>query len=361
MQFSIDRDAFISALATVEPATDVRSTIPACHRVLLEAGGDSLRLTGTDLQLTVTTSARCEAKKSGSYAIGGRALLDRLRAMPPGEVQVAERKGKLVVSHGASKRRFEAACVPGDEQPGRSKAPDYKAGIAAGCLRGLIARAAYAMSSDQTRPALASLRLEVNGSKWSVAATDGHRLAYATAEDATLPGAVDVLVPAKCIARLLAATKGCEETVEIAVNQSEVFFVFDSAVISARMPDAQFPPYQQVIPNGNANAVEVSRDALIETLQAVSVSSDRMSMGVKLEMTGGVLRVFAESAELGNAVDEIGVDYHGDPVRIGFNARYMIDALKAMGDAPTIRFGGDLDPILVESEGTVAVVMPCRL
>jgi DNA polymerase-3 subunit beta len=362
MDLKINKKTLLPLLTHAAAVTDKKSSMPALACVLLTAECNQLRVAGSDLYLGL--SGDCEAtevKQTGAIAVNARDLLERVKAMPDGNVQLKTDRDRLVVKSGS--RRFELHTLPADDMPSMPDASKASASIMlpAETLATLIRRTSFSISTDETRAHVNSLLLEIDNAEARAVSTDGHRLSTATAvvPDGSLPS---MLLPRTAVMRLAALLD--DGDVVVGVNGHVAFFTLSGVTFSAKLVDAQFPPYRQVIPREVGRTIEVPRVDLIGAVSAVQLASSKLSNGVKLIIEDGNLNVTAECAEAGNASDSIPIDHSGPALKIGFNGSYLVDALKAAEtDRVALGLSGELDPGVVRpvgNDGALFVVMPCR-
>jgi len=233
-------------------------------------------------------------------------------------------------------------------------------------LTEMIGKTIISVSQDETRPHLASVLFESDGEKATMVSTDGHRLSKISKP---MPGGPKlpsgVLLPRKGLAEIRRALEGNAGNVELAVEQG--FFVLKSEgmVLSVKLGEGQFPPYEQVIPKENDKRVLVEREGFLEALRRVSIIASDKTWGIRFTLEKGRIAIEADNPDLGNAREDLEADYKGSGLQIGFNARYFIDLISEMsGKQVCIELGGDLDPAVVRpTDGGeyVGVIMPMRL
>jgi DNA polymerase-3 subunit beta len=383
MDVTLAKKDLLRILGRTQGVADKKSTMPILSNVLLQAEAESglLRASATDLFMAVTTAASGTVGSAGSIAVPAKELAERVKAMPEGAIQISTTEGSTVLIKAVgAKREFRLRGMPGEDFPPLPK-PEAKATeitLPAATLADLVARTHFSISPDETRPHLNSALLEWDGEVIRMVTTDGHRLSkYEVTVEATKAN-FSILVPLKGIAELrrlceeLKADKGAAEGAPLKLLRGgpNVFFqtsrggVEDSS-LAIKLVDAQFPPYQQVIPQRTDNAVRVGRGIFVDVLRAMSVAASERTGSVKLSLSKGTMRVTSENPDSGDALDELAVDYGGPDMTIGFNVRYILDALGAL-DEDEIRLGltGELDPVVVEpvsSRRFLAIVMPMRI
>jgi DNA polymerase III subunit beta len=380
MHVIVSKKDLVPVLERCQGVADRKSTMPVLGNVLLEVGGpNELRLAATDLILAVRGKVNARVEQGGSVAVGARDLVERVRNMPDGEIGISTTANAATTLRAVgSARRFTLQGIPGEEFPSLPQ-PDKDAKASTldvSALAKLIAGTHFSISNDETRPHLSSALFEWDGDAVRMVTTDGHRLSKMEVKVDGKQAPTTMLIPLKGVNELRrlcddAAGKGeGDVTPELKIVQAgpNAFFELPGFQFSVKLVDAQFPPYQQVIPQEYAHKVKVPRLATAEALNAVSVAASDRTGGVKLSLSNGKLRFESESPESGEGFDELSVDYSGADLTVGFNARYFLDVLKAISDDEVeIGVGGELDPAVIRP-GTphprhsyVAVVMPMRI
>jgi DNA polymerase-3 subunit beta len=379
MEFVVNKRDFVKGLSRVQSVADKKSAMPILGNVLIVAeSGGSVRLSATDLLLSVTGSMRAEVKKPGSVALHARHIFDAVKALPDGDITVTVEKN-YTARLKAGKRRFDFTGMPGEDfptmpDPGKTSLT----AIPIDDLADLISLTSFSMSSDDTRPHLAAALFEIAGETLRMVTTDGHRLSKAERTISGMKGATKLLIPAKGIhevKRLLDEVRaekaekkdGGPATLLVGAvsSQGPVFFQRDGITLSSKLVDAAFPSYEQVIPSGTDRGARMNRLAFLDALRAVSlVASDRTS-GVKLAMSGSRVVLTSENPDVGAGMDELDAELTGPDVTIGFNSKYVIDVLGALvTDDVALDLSGELDPGVIRPVGRddfIGVIMPMRI
>jgi DNA polymerase-3 subunit beta len=380
MHVVVSKKDLSSVLERCQGVADRKSTMPVLGNVLLEVGGpNELRLAATDLILAVRGKVNARVEQGGSVAVGARDLVERVRNMPDGEIGIATTSNAATTLRAVgSARRFTLQGIPGEEFPSLPQ-PDKDAKaqtLQAGVLSRLIGGTQFSISNDETRPHLSSALFEWDGEWVRMVTTDGHRLSKVEVRVEGRHSTGNMLIPVKGVNELrrlcdeVAGKHDGENAPELKIVQAgpNAYFELPNFQFSVKLVDAQFPPYQQVIPQEYAHRVRVPRLATADALNAVSVAASDRTGGVKLSLSKGKLRFESESPESGEGFDELAVDYSGPDMTVGFNARYFLDVLRAISDDEVeIGVGGELDPAVIKP-GTaspnlayVAVIMPMRI
>ncbi|MGK3981371.1 DNA polymerase III subunit beta [Sorangium sp. So ce118] len=365
MKFVASKKTLLDALNKVVGVTDKKSAMPMLANVLITAG-DVVMLAASDLYQSVSCQVDVTPQERGSVAIHAKDLLDRVKMLPDGDVQVSVGDGlSASIKAVGSSRSFTLAGLPGSEFPQLPKcAPTApKLSWTAGDLRSLISRVHFAISTDETRAHINSMLLEATSDTLRLVATDGHRLALAEMPWSHAAN-VSILVPLKAVTELkkLLAKDGLAETVDLRVSGAVAFFDVAGVEFSTKLVEAQFPPYQQVVPAKSPRKAVVSRSDIINAVKAVSVAANSKTGGIKVEFADGKARLSAQH-EANGGTDELAADYEASPGHFGINAKYFLDAAGAFEeDELNVAFDTELDPIVITAgKGAKSVVMPMRI
>lgn len=374
MKLSIEKADLQRGLARLQAIVEKRSSMPILANVLVTASGKGesgrLELAATDLEVGIRGSQPAKVQKPGALTISARKLYDIVRELPDEAIQLeATPNAYLDIRCGRS--RFTLAGTDAEEYP---SLPDFAPGrmvrLQAAVLSQMIEGTMYAASMDETRYNLNGVYFEVlaDTGRIRMVATDGHRLALVerTAGGDVSGLASGVIVPRKGLAELkrLVDEEDADE-VEIGFEGNSGLVKKGDVTLVMRLIEGEFPNYKQVIPKQCDHHLTLSADSLVRALRRVALLSAEHSRAVKVELADGKLQLSSRTPDLGEAQEEIDVDYAGPTISIGFNARYLLDCLGALG-AKEIRLGLRDGGSPVEVRPTddlesVAVVMPMRL
>lgn len=365
--FKSTQDKVLAALQSVAGIVERRHTLPILANVLFRKTGDALQLTTSDLEIQIRTTADLGGD-SGAFAttLGARKLIDILRTMPGDQtVSLEHTGGKLVLKGGKS--RFTLQSLPAEDFPLVQEAASFGPvfSVPQKTLKSLLGQVSFAMAVHDIRYYLNGILFVAEGKQLSLVATDGHRLAFASATlDVEVPKQ-EVILPRKTVLemqRLLSDKEGAIE-MQFAANQAK--FSFDGMEFVTKLVEGKFPDYNRVIPKNHKNIVTLGRAPLLACLQRTAIMTSEKFKGVRLNVEPGTLRVASSNAEQEEAVDELDIDYGGDAIEIGFNVTYLIDALQNMGqDMVRVELADGNSSALVTNPDDNAfkyVVMPMRI
>jgi DNA polymerase-3 subunit beta len=352
-----------------------KSTMPVLSNVLLAVEGSQLRIAATDLYLSLLGRVGAEVGKAGSVAVPAKELFERVKMMPEGPIVLASQdNATTTIKAAGTSRRYTLRGMPGDDFPPLPHPAEGSPTLSldVGVLQELIAKTHFSISADETRAHLNSALFEWDGDVVRMVTTDGHRLSKMEVKVPGKQASVTMLIPLKAIQELrrlcdeVAGETGGKAQIQITQSGSSAFFQAAGMSFSVKLVDAQFPPYQQVIPETSDKQVRAPRAALGDALRAVSLAASERTGGVKLSIgQGKTLRISSESPESGDGFDEVPVEYGGPPLTIGFNAKYFLDILTVLDEQDIlIGLSGELDPAVVRPASDrqfLAVVMPMRI
>jgi DNA polymerase-3 subunit beta len=365
--FKSSQDKVLAALQAVAGIVERRHTLPILANVLIRKTGPQLQLTTSDLEIQIRTTADLGGD-SGAFAttLGARKLIDILRTMPGDQtVSLEHTGGKLILKGGKS--RFTLQSLPAEDFPLVQEAASFGPAFSVPqkTLKSLLGQVSFAMAVHDIRYYLNGILFVAEGKQLSLVATDGHRLAFASATlDVEVPKQ-EVILPRKTVLemqRLLSDKEGAIE-MQFAANQAK--FSFDGMEFVTKLVEGKFPDYNRVIPKNHKNIVTLGRAPLLASLQRTAIMTSEKFKGVRLNVEPGTLRVASSNAEQEEAVDELDIDYGGDTIEIGFNVTYLIDALQNMGqDMVRVELADGNSSALVTNPDDHAfkyVVMPMRI
>lgn len=371
MNVTIEREAILRILGRTQGVVDKRHSMAVLTNALVEVHNKEISIVATDLEVSLKQTAPAEVGEPGKAAASARTLFEIVRESSADEIRLRTLDNQWVeVSYGKS--NFKLMGIDPDEYPGMPEAGANGAQtatfeISAGDLSEMVKKTIFAVSNDDTRSNLAGVFITKAKKKnqLRMVATDGHRLAIIDrAISGTLPenGAI---LPRKGLAEV--GKMLSEETgkVTVTVSGNEAMVTVGDSILSMRLVEGSFPDYQKVIPKDTPNRIGVSRDDLLHTLRRVSILSSERARGVRFRLSPNTLELSANNPDMGEANEELSVDYSGNEMEIGFNARYLIDVLTILPEGGNVHIGlGDeLSPGVLSGDdsGYHYVVMPMRI
>ncbi len=338
MKLTVTTDKLQAALAAVMSAVPTKSTLPILGNILLEADTKSVKISATDLELSITTTMETKVAKKGSVAIPAKTFADIVNALPQTELEIESANNRIELRFGTGD--YKISGMPADEFP-RLPEVDLKKEIRlpSDVLRKLIQRSQYASSTDETRPALNGILWQTNGERMRMVATDGHRLARAEADNEKLKGQFnDVIVPPRAFNLIYKLAGESIKEVGVIFGENNLIFTCGGNTVSTRIIEGPYPNTDQVIPRNNNKSLIVPRGLLNDTLRRVSILSNSLTHQVKFKIANNTLELSATNVDLGGEANEkIPCQYDSDDMEIGYNATYILDILKQL-DGDEVRF-----------------------
>ncbi len=364
MEVQIDRDAFLKGLQMVQSIVEPRQTLPILANVLLETNGESVRLTATDLQVGARVSVPAKVVAKGAITLSARKLHEIVKELPAAELSIKVQENAWVGLR-CGGVAYKLVGLPAGDFP--QVEPDTRSAwvtLDGKLLREMLAQTSFAVSHDESRYALNGVLFSLQGEELRLVATDGHRLAVASRPLSGAGAGGTGIVPRKAVQEV-ARVVGIGEEIQVAVGENQFVVRMANFLLTARLIEGQFPQYEQVVPKGHPWRLVISRSALTAALRRVSVLSEERTKPVKLQLSPGDLKLSAYNPELGEAEESLAVDYAGDEVTIGFNSRYLLDALSPLqADPVVIELKDGTSPGVVksiENDGYLCVIMPMRI
>ena len=332
--------------------------------MLLKAEGFQLNITGYDLEMCIITTIEANVRQPGEIVLNAKLLSDMARRMPSGEITImVDETDNTTIQGGVAQFEIQsmlAADYPDLPNTGAERTLTIKTGV----LRDMIARTLYAVSQDDRKPAHTGELFEIEPDKLTVVALDGYRLAIV---DRPVQATKDIriIVPAKTMTevnRLLSDDDDAD--VHICANRRFVVFMTAGYTIMSRLIEGEFLNYRNVIPEGCRTRVTVETRDFIETIERASlIITERLKNPLRVSFDSGRVTVRCQT-NLGKVVDEFDAKIEGEPVEIGFNNRYLLDALRnAKADKVVMEISGPLSPVKVlpaEGNDFIYLVLPVR-
>ncbi len=366
MRLTISREKLQEALTAVAAAVPAKTTLPVLGNILLEATEKGLRLSGTDLDIGVSTEVLADVEAVGAITIPAKKLVEIVRELPPNPVRLSA-TGEQRISLECGRSRFKLLGLPRDEFPAFPSVDFGKAWrVKSADLQRLISHTAFAVSNEESRPILNGVLWEVRESETRMVATNGHRLAKM---EIPYPGLItgDYIIPPKALEQVRRLFPADEE-LEVAKGENHLAFRSPFTSVFTRLIEGPYPNYDQVIPRDNNRVAIIDRVTLQSALKRMAVVASDQTHRVKLSFNSALLKFSVTTPDLGEGQDELPVRYDGDPIDIGFNGMYLLEILRYM---PTeeIRFtfkeperAATLEPENWSEPGNyLCLVMPLRL
>ncbi|MCL2657841.1 MAG: DNA polymerase III subunit beta [Betaproteobacteria bacterium] len=360
------REALLAPLQSVSGIVEKRHTLPILSNVLIDKKGGVLTLLATDIEIQIRTHGTASGSEDASLTVGARKLQDILRALPEGMEVSFKLDGSRLSLH-AGKSRFQLQTLPASDYPRMqfNEAEAVTINVSQKAFKHQLAQVSYAMAAQDIRYYLNGLLLMVQESELRMVATDGHRLAFASAAvEGEMPKA-EVILPRKTVLELSRQLADSDEPLEISLAGNQARFRFGPIELITKLIDGKFPDYERVIPKGHPKLIRLGRLAWLASLQRAAILTNEKFRGVRIVLAEGSLKILSTNAEQEEAQEELEVDYAGEGVDIGFNVTYLLDVLtNTHVDEVELRLNDSNSSALItlpNDECFKYVVMPMRI
>ncbi len=366
MNIVLDRDALIRPLTYVTGVVERRQTLPVLSYVLVRRAGNGISLTGTDLETEVVVQAEAQTKDFDDLTLPARKLMDICRALPAGcRIEIRKDGEKAVVKAGRS--RFSLVTLPSTDFPSiQTTEWDLTIRIDQVKLRGVLEETNFCMAQQDVRYYLNGLLLELQGRTLRAVATDGHRMAVSQAETQTAVNEQrQAIVPRKAVLEMIRILQEGAESVELMLSANHIRLTAQGLMFTAKLIDGRYPDYNKVLPARQTKLVGVDREELRVALSRAAILSNEKFRGVRLGLENHCLKIVAHNPEQEEAEEEVSTDYAGEPMEVGFNVNYLIEATGALRSQRAVLGLNDASSSCLiyspDSEYPRYVVMPMRL
>jgi DNA polymerase-3 subunit beta len=363
MKFSVSKEKLLAGLQTVQNVVSTRTTLPILSNVLLQASGNQLRLTTTDLDVGVSGVTDAQIEKEGATTLPARRLATIVRELPAAEVQV-EIDSKNVASIRCGQSFFKILGLPEEEFPPLPRFDDAKTfTISQQALRDALKKTSYAISTDETRYVLNGILFSFKENKLTMVATDGRRLALVDLEmEFPRSQEADIIVPTKCVTEL-ARLLGDEGDVKMSVGENQVAFEIGATLLVSKLIEGNYPNYRQVIPGEAKERVALEREIFLNAVHRVSLLSSEKSNSVKLVFSKNNLEIAANTPDVGEAKESLAIAYKGREFSIAFNPEFLQAPLRNLSnDEVYLDLIDEMSPGVIKIQSPfLYVLMPMRI
>lgn len=377
MKFRVERDSLADAVTWAARSLSSRPTMPVLAGLLLTIVGERLSVSGFDLEASTEVDLEVNAGEDGQALVSGRLLADITKALPPHPVDVTVDGSRLSIVCGSA--RFTLPTMPVEDYPRLPRMPTTAGTVPSGDFATAVGQVAIAAGRDDTLPMLTGVRLEIDGTRLTLAATDRYRLAVRELDwnpENPSAEAAQVLVPARTLADA-AKSLSHSDSITLALasgGAGEGIIGFTGTTngrasrATTRLLDATFPAYRSLLPNEWSSSADITVAPLAEAVRRVALVADR-NTPVRLEFADGSLALTAGGDDEGRAEENLEVSYDGEPITTAFNPQFLLDGLGAL-TAPTARllFTSANKPVVLRPDADGAssgeytyVMMPVRL
>lgn len=371
MKITVEKSKIFKSLSHVQSIVEKRNTLPILSNILLEAKQNTLVLSATDMDISITDKINCNVLDEGSTTISAHTLYDIIRKLPDSnEIEIISNDGKLMTLR-SGKSKFSLGCLPKEDFPiieiGKL---DNEINISSSDFLRLINKTRFAISNEETRYFLNGIyfhkKNENNKNLLTVVATDGHRLAKFdfnySQEDIEIPG---VIIPKKTVNEIYKLLTDFDGSIKINLDSSKIVFFIDNSILISKLIDGNFPDYKKVIPSDNSNILKVNRQDFSLAVDRVSTITNEKSPVIKFKLLKNIMNMSSVNAENSMATEDIITNYNGDEIEIGFNSKYILEMINNLEDNEIIlSFKDSSSPVTAVEKSNpdlIYVLMPMRV
>lgn len=367
MELKISREELKQGLYWTQNVVEKKTTKPILSNALLDASGERLKLSATDLEVGISVEVPAQVKSPGQVAVPAKSLYDIVREITADQISIKRRDDHwLEISAGSSK--FKVVGLSPQEFPSMPEMGKKNIlTLDAPALRDMIQKTLFSVSTDETKYNLNGVFLESAGEKkLRMVATDGHRLSWAERPmTQSFQLAKGVLLPRKGVLELQKLIQEEDGVLPLAIEGRNVMVQRGAVTLFIRLIEGDFPDYRQVIPSKNDQSAILPKAQLVSAIRRVSLLSQEHNRGVKLTFNSGQLELLCSNPDLGEAREEVECQYKGKHLEVGFNYRYFLDVLGVLEDETVkLELKDEVSPCLIRSEidkGFMSLIMPMRL
>jgi len=371
MKFKIDSAIFFKTLTHLQGIVDKKNSLPILSNILIEASGNELTLSSTDMDISVIEKIECNVLEDGATTINSQILYDIVRKIDDNsEIEIISNDGKLLTLR-ANGSRFSLACLPKEDFPiidQNNSGTNIK--INSQIIFKLIDKTKFAISNEETRYFLNGLYFNINKEEnksiITLVGTDGHRLAkFSHYIEDNIDEVSGVIIPKKTIYELSKLLSEKDQNVLISISSNKIIFTIGNIIFISKLIDGSFPDYKRVIPNDNSNILKVNRETLLSAVDRVSTIANEKSPVIKFKLLHNVLNLNTINNESSTASEDLKINYNGDDIEIGFNSKYIMDIVNNLEDEEiSINLKDNSSPIIAienSNSNLVYVLMPMRV
>jgi DNA polymerase-3 subunit beta len=328
MKFIVSSSYLLKNLQVLGGIINANNTLPILDNFLFQLDGNSLLVSASDLETTISSNLNVESTEKGSICIPARLLLDTLKTFPEQPLTfTVESNNTIEISSNHGK--YALAYANGEEFPNAIELQDPSTTLVQGnILANAISKTIFATGNDDLRPVMSGVFFQFSSDNLTFVATDAHKLVKYTRMDLKTDKEAEFIMPKKPLNLLKSILAGSDDDVVIEYNESNAKFIFNSTEMVCRLIDGKYPNYEAVIPKENPNKLSIDRNQFLNSVRRVSIFSNKTTHQIRLKIAGAELNISAEDVDYSNKAEErLTCGYQGDDMQIGFNSRFLTEML----------------------------------
>ncbi|MCI0921876.1 DNA polymerase III subunit beta [Sphingobacterium rhinopitheci] len=370
MRFIVSTSVLLKQLQAISGASSSSTVLPILENFLFEIKDNTLTISATDLQTSMVTSLPIEAKEDGRVAMPSKILIDTLKTLPDQPVAFSVDTQTLAIEISAGDGKYKLSGENADDFPKIPVVDNVsKVSLVASVLAEAINKTIFAVSTDELRPAMSGVFVQLSEETITFVATDAHRLVRYRRTDVGTDKATSIILPKKALTLLKSSLPSDDTAVSVEYNTTNAFFQFGAINLICRLVDERYPDYEAVIPQVNPNKLTVDRLLFLNTLRRVVIFANKTTHQVRLKISGSELHISAEDLDFANEAHErLSCQFEGEDMEIGFNAKFLVEMLNNLSSEEVLlemstpnRAGLLLPATKEDSEEILMLVMPVML
>jgi len=328
MKFIVSSQTLLKNLQTLLGVVNTTNTLPILDNFLFQINKNSLKVTSSDLETTMSTVIEIESDSSGEIAVPAKLLVEALKNFAEQPLTFSTQK-ESVLEINANDGKYRISFVPAEEFPKPIEIKDSSStSINGGVLSKAINSTIFATGNDDLRPVMSGVFFQFSSENITLVGTDAHKLVKYVRNDVTSDGNSEFIMPKKALQVIKTTLTDFENDLSIEFNETNAKFTFENFTLSCRLIEGKYPNYEAVIPRENPNKLVIERILLLNSVRRVGVFSNKSTNQIKFKIAGAEMNISAEDYDYSNKGEErISCNYNGDDIEIGFNSRFLIDML----------------------------------
>jgi DNA polymerase-3 subunit beta len=370
MEIVVTKSDLLRELQLFQGIVERKNTIPILANVLMDAQGEAVSFLATDLEVGLRSRCNAKVSKAGSLTLPAKKFYEIVKSLPDTDIYIVDDKNGVKISADRFESRIQT--LPREDFPTLPEsAVAGGAMLSRAALKEMVSKTQFAITGEDTRYFLNGALFVMRPDSMSLVATDGHRLALVTVprngKTAKSEQEDRPILPKKTLGELGRLLTEGDGDIQFERGENHLFFKVGDRILISRMIDGQFPAYERVIPKGNDKHIEFERDRLTNAVKRVALLSNERSRAVKFQIEKNKVEVTSSSPDLGEAREELSVDYSGGSMQICFNAQYVLDFLAAVStDIVSLDLKDEVSQAVVKPVGAEGydytyVIMPMRV
>jgi DNA polymerase-3 subunit beta len=381
MDFDIEKREFLKGLGLMQSVVGRKTTLPILSHILMQWEKDSLYLTGTDLETGIREELNASTHQAGKASVSAKKMYEIVRELPEETIHIRKKENHWVTLQ-CGKSTFNLTGLDPEEFPSLPAYQDgYFSKISTKLVKEMIEKTVFAASNEESRYHLNGILLvqkkggttpsDAEKGIFRMVATDGHRLSLLDRESQPIHGIEKgIIIPKKGVLEIkkIMGDQDGEEEMEIYFDKTHGFFKIGKTLVVIRLIDGEFPEYEQVIPKGNDKKVVMEKAKIYGSLRRVSTMASERVEGIKLSLKKNLIELSSYHQDFGDAKEEVEVAYEGAPIDMGFNARYLMEALNVIDhEEVSLELKDEGSPGIIrplstiESSNQICIIMPMRI